>query len=728
MFIYQQRQLENPSFAPNFDSAEADETEAANLWRATRDLQIFRDNANAESSAMIEAYERRNRAIFDATGVQLPNPTRLDLANLPAAPGQRAPDLRAASDKAQADWLAKARELATEKPEFAGVIAADRPIQEDAFAITREAERRFAEADQGQIPGGRRVLNILGGGVSGILRDPLQVATLFAGGGISGPGRLAVTRILQAMFTEAAVNGGVEAAVQVAAQDYKRRAGVEHGLGDALQQVGLAAAFGGGFGGLLAGAGEVLRLTGKAVPDEILQRATQGTPEPGDIETISTALGLQLDPEAQKVAALAVEQPALDRAAFGAPPAEISETVAEQLAAKAVRDIEEPVDRIPDAQERFEAIDRIVRREQPLGPAPKKPVTLTQFLAGNGGLAADDGGELAAMGLSKKFVPGSGALVRKKGKNLDMAREAAAEAGYFDDLYGDPDRAVAESTVDDLLRLLRQEAGGEPVFSPRNDGGRQFEWLAFENRQKAQDAYRQLVGRIDTAAQEIGLERIDDAIVVRAAELVDDETDELAALERALEEDYRAYDAVLTERGEGFSGEQEFDIPFFDTADAGAGPQAGRNAGAAGDIGDAGRRGADEAAVEQFPPSRVDEGSETLRAVGATPEPGTAEAGEFAALALTEATPAGQQTLIDGVKPFTTKERLEAQAAKPMRGGDAPAGGMFDDTKTKQIDMWDVMPAAKKADGTVSHVTHAELVEDAQRDDMFGDLISSCKD
>jgi hypothetical protein len=191
---------------------------------------------------------------------------------------------------------------------------------------------------------------------------------------------------------------------------------------------------------------------------------------------------------------------------------------------------------------------------------------------------------------------------------------------------------------------------------------------------------------------------------------------------------------VLTERGEGFSGEPEFDIPFFeqdrgfDTADTATGPQAGRNAGAASDFGNAGRRGADEAAVEQFPPSRVDEGSETLRPVGATPEPGTPQAGEIAALALTEATPAGQQTLIDGVKPVTTRERLEAQAAKPLRGGDKPAGGMFDDTKTRQIDMWDVMPAAKKADGTVSHVTHAELLEDAQRDDMFGDLISSCKD
>lgn len=737
MFIYQQKLPDNPTFAPNFDSGEAAEASAGPLWDATRDLQIFRDNANAEEQATAEAYERRNRAIFEATGVQLANPYRLGhgedderaLAKRLAG-GDQAQGLR---EELERKWQADVRALAADRPEHAATIAADRAIREDAYAITRDAEQRFAAADQasGGLGGGRRLLNILGGGIAGILRDPLQVATLTVGGGISGASRTVVGRIVSMMFTEAAVNAGVEAGVQLAAQDYKRRAGVEHGFGDAIGQVGIAAAFGGGFGGLLAGATEVLRLTGKAVPDEVLQRAAQGTPEPGDIETIGTALGLKLDPQAQRAAELAIEQPALDRAAFGPPPAEISEAAAEALAARTVRAIEDPprdavprVDAPVDQQERFEAIERIVRQQQPLGPAPKKPVTLTQFLAGDGGLA-DDGGELAAMGLSRKFVPGSGALVRRQGKRLDMAREAAAEAGYFDDLYGDPDRAVAESTVDDLLRLLRQEAGGEPVFSPRNDGGRNFEWLDYDQRQKAQDAYRQLVGRIDTAAQDIGLDKIDDAIVVRAAELVDDETDELAALERALDEDYRSYADAYTETGaEPFD---DLDIPFFDE-DARPGAQAGRADGGARADGAVAGRGADAADRDQLPRAGGDEGSPPLREPGATPEPGTPEAGEIAALALTEATPSGEQTLVPGVKPVSTRERLEAQGRKPLRGGDKPAGGMFDETKTKQPDMWDAIPAARTADGGVSHVTHAELVDDAARDELFGDLIASCKD
>jgi hypothetical protein len=520
------------------------------------------------------------------------------------------------------------------------------------------------------------------------------------------------------------------------------------------------------------------------VPDEILQRATRGTPEPGDIDTIATALGLQLDPETRSVSAIAGEQAALDAAAFGPPPAEISEAVADQLAVKAVREIEEPADRVPlvDVQERFEAIERIVRQQQPLGPQPKKPVTLTQFLAGNGGLA-DDGGELAAMGLSRKFVPGSGALVRKKGKRLDMAREAAAEAGYFDDIYGDPDRAVAESTVDDLLRLLRQDVSGEPVYSPRNDGGRNFEWLAFEQRQKAQEAYRQLVGRIDMAAQDIGLERIDDAIVVRAAELVDDETDELAALERALDEDYRSYADAYTETGaEPFD---DLDIPFFNE-DARPGPQAGRADGGARADGEPAGGRTDAPDLAQLSRPGGDEGSQSLLAVNATPEPGTAEAGEIAALAVTEAAgraaiPAGDaapEIIGEGELRALLSEngddlgkagdavRARVKAAldegstvtlwaegKPRKIVGFKSTGMVDEkglpwgvgpllmqkpggTDRIEIlrlastsgDMWDAMPAGKQADGTVSHVTHAELVEDADRDDMFGDLISSCKD
>lgn len=877
MFIYDQRDPAPPTFAPSFDSIERAENSAAPLWEATRDLQIYRDNANAEDSAIAEAYSRRNRAIFDATGLQLKNPRRdfsdADLQEA-ARVGDAGGDPWAIMQRSEQDWLRQVQQLARERPEHAAVIAAGRAIQEDAFAITRGAEKRFAQAnsDAADLGTPRRLLNVLGGGVSGMLRDPLQVFTLTAGGGIAGGARSVAGRIFSMMFTEAAVNAGVEGAVQAASQDYKRQAGVEHGLGDALQQVGIAALFGGGFGGLLQGGAEVLRLTGKAVPEEMLRRAAQGTPEPGDTRAIAEALGLQLDARTEAIAELAAEQRDLDSVAFGAPPAQISETTADAMAAQAVRAIENPVERVPDPQGRVSAIERIVQAQQPLGPAPQKPVTLFQFLSSKaiGGLR-DDGGELAAMGLSRKFVPGGGSLVRKKGKTLDSAREAAAEAGYFDGLYGDPERAVAQSTVDDLLRLVRQEAGGEPVLSARNDGGREFEWLAFEQRKRAQDAYRHLVERIDSAAKDYGFDAIDDAIMVRAAELVDDQVDELDALERAFDEDYRRFADAVAERGD--EGYDDTDIPFFDE-DTGPGPRAGEPDGSARADGQPRERPADAPDGQPLPRAGGDargETSQPLRVAGDTPEPGTTEAAELAQSTLDEVRGGTGRTAADaGEKPLDiaapadfkadiqTGKRFEVFAAvrdylteklagKSVRNADdgsdimftaagirhffrrgsktprpalssalriddiaasarhvgtepdakgrrgivaihtyeravaldgktgvvrlivredttgrryydhfavresaGPAAGELppESSKSDQLlreptpdsnigdaeeagkpaDLWDAMPAGRSADGEVSHVTHAQLVEDADRDDFFGDLINSCKD
>lgn len=688
MFLYPDKKPETLTFAPSTESAESADRSAADLWDATRDLQTYRDNANAEWSAKSEAYERRNKAIFEATGLQLDNPMRYDPLKLKPEPGAGGlPEPSARSDIAAQEqaWQARVQALAAERPEFAGIIDAGRPILADAYQISQDAEKRFGEASADPALGGlRRTANLLGGGIAGMLRDPLQIATLWAGGGIASPARGVAFRILQTMFTEAAVNGGVEAGLQLATQDFRRRAGVEHGWQPALEQIGLAAAFGGGFGGLLAGAGEVLRLTGKSVPPEILSRAVEGNAEAGDIAAIGEALGLKLDAQTIRTAELAAEQPKLDAAAFGPPPAGIAPHEAEALAARTVRQAEDPPDLLPDMQERFERIERIVKEQQPLGREPKRPVTLMQFLAGRSvkGIR-DESGELAASGLSKKFVPGGGALVRAKGKPLDRARELAAEAGYFDAQYGDPERAIAESTPDDLLRLLRQEAGGDPVLSPRADGGRQFEWLEFEQRQKAQEAYRQLVSEVDSAAASVGLDRIDDAVLVRAAELVDGETDAVSALERALDEDYRSYADALSERGE--DPFDDTDIPFFEDTPAGA--RAGGADGRAGGEGRPAGSGADEAAGQPLPGAGSAERA-PLRAAGDTPEPATPEAAEAAGQALVEA------------------------------GG--PTGDV--------IDLWDAMPAARQADGTVSHVTHAQMIVEADRDEFFGDLIASCKD
>lgn len=82
------------------------------------------------------------------------------------------------------------------------------------------------------------------------------------------------------------------------------------------------------------------------------------------------------------------------------------------------------------------------------------------------------------------------------------------------------------------------------------------------------------------------------------------------------------------------------------------------------------------------------------------------------------------------MKPVSTKEKLEAKGKKPLRGGASamPEGGLFDLESRKQMSIWDAMPAAKDADGSILHATHETMIADADRTEFFGDLIAACKD
>ena len=53
----------------------------------------------------------------------------------------------------------------------------------------------------------------------------------------------------------------------------------------------------------------------------------------------------------------------------------------------------------------------------------------------------------------------------------------------------------------------------------------------------------------------------------------------------------------------------------------------------------------------------------------------------------TEDTPQGIQTLVEGVEPVTTKDLLEVEAKRPLRGGEAEAGPLFDVEGRAQTDL-----------------------------------------
>lgn len=93
-------------------------------------------------------------------------------------------------------------------------------------------------------------------------------------------------------------------------------------------------------------------------------------------------------------------------------------------------------------------------------PTKTEPKSLLEFLSVKG--LKEERGELAAMDADKWHTEKlfRKKLVRPAGQELDLAREAAAEAGYL----------PADSTVVDLLALIDRELRGEPIYSELDRG------------------------------------------------------------------------------------------------------------------------------------------------------------------------------------------------------------------------------------------------------------------
>jgi hypothetical protein len=194
----------------------------------------------------------------------------------------------------------------------------------------------------------------------------------------------------------------------------------------------------------------------------------------------------------------------------------------------------------------------------------RRPQSLFDFLAAEGGLR-DDGGELAHMGLKRRFVPGRGALVRSGGVPLDKAREAAAQAGYFDHLYGTADDATAKSTVRDLLDLIDQEARGGKAYSLADS-----DLLRASEEYEAQLAgradYQRFVREIAATLSDLGGDfAVDEAVLARAAEyMVEEDLSPLDAFDRAVLEDEAKFEASLSDRPpEPVVDGKQSSIPFF---------------------------------------------------------------------------------------------------------------------------------------------------------------------
>ena len=154
--------------------------------------------------------------------------------------------------------------------------------------------------------------------------------------------------------------------------------------------------------------------------------------------------------------------------------------------------------------------------------ARRRPLTAMEFLALEGGIR-DQSGELAAMGLGRRFIPGIGPLARQNGRTLDQARALLEEAGY---IPPSPPGAPPTSSIDDMLGVLEAEARGAPVFAQRDQteiaelqaqarfvegqeqAGRELDnYIAQENINLVEGEYEEALARV------LGGQDVEDAVV-----------------------------------------------------------------------------------------------------------------------------------------------------------------------------------------------------------------------
>jgi len=319
------------------------------LAGASDDTQKLIENFNAGQDALDAAYQRRIEAIEQLTGTSLPNPMRVaserqkSMAALTSTIplGDLLPELRREEEAA---FDAKALQLADRYPQVNSILGTGIEAQRDQ--VMRDAEQEAGVAAMSPALGtiGRFTAQ-LAGGLKGAARDPFQwgMATFGASGSTA---KTVAGRIGQTMLTEFLLNGGQEAVLQAASQERKRTAGVEHGLENALKNIGIAGTFGALFGGTVQGGAEVARLfklgEGGA---ERAARLLDGRPERGDIETFAAETGVSISPDELSLISRSFEERTLDDIMVpeNATPDDIA------LMSAAIRHAEDP-DRFPSRE------------------------------------------------------------------------------------------------------------------------------------------------------------------------------------------------------------------------------------------------------------------------------------------------------------------------------------------------------------------------------------------
>lgn len=197
----------------------------------------------------------------------------------------------------------------------------------------------------------------------------------------------------------------------------------------------------------------------------------------------------------------------------------------------------------------------------------KGPLNLLQFIAAEGGLRPDAGGELKHMGLTGKggriIVPGLGYrnLVRPGGMTFDQGWARAVEAGYINDPgYGSTSAPLQTSNLD-FVRLVAEGAGGRHTYAV----GDETAVAEMEAKRASEEAEERLAGAradVQAAVKELIILANDQHIEAAARLVLAEAADPADAIVDVL------YREALAEEGETAQNQpQEQDDGLAETFD-----------------------------------------------------------------------------------------------------------------------------------------------------------------
>lgn len=434
--------------------ADVAEGRVRRLWDAAIDQARFVENPLAASAALEEATRRRLKAIQDATGVSLENPELGGYrAEARAAARQAALEaVRAGSSggglegglpgEARRILQSRLDALAQNFPDKADVIKAGVPLIDDARALAKAAELELEGAAGAMRNTALQVGTGFAGGAAGYFYDPLNLATMFVGAGPSSAGT-AAARIGATALREALINAGVTALTQPAVQAWRDEIGVRSGVVPALENIGMAALFGGLFGAAFEGARALLP-KGKRplVPGDapLIERVATGRATAREVQQLFDLLGAKLAEDDAAALKLAADLEDADAALPKAPDGIAPEAHAEALT-DAIRHAEAPDEAPP-----------------PSPPAAAPPARAAQPIL------ADETAPAAALGPSFAY---DGKPVTR---DLFDPRELQVDAETFQFKQGGDDEGV--TTRLRSVRAWDNLAAGNVVVWERADGVR----------------------------------------------------------------------------------------------------------------------------------------------------------------------------------------------------------------------------------------------------------------